>query len=202
MTTATKTSALLAASGLALLLSSCATSSGHRTALRQTTPPLQNHSAAEARHSYWSDQQPAEPLRVRIDLSDQTASFYRGGAKVGQSRVATGLAGHSTPTGSFSILEKKANKRSNLYGMIFNAQGGVVVSEADTRRHAVPSGCRFIGAPMPYWMRLTSGGVGMHVGAIPNPGSPASHGCIRMPEEMARTLFENAPVGTRVTIVP
>lgn len=155
----------------------------------------------EARYSYWSDREPEAALSVRIDLSEQTASFYRAGVKVGQSRVATGKAGHSTPTGSFTILEKVANKRSNLYGMIFDAQGNVVVSDADTRIHRVPSGGRYIGAPMTYWMRLTGYGIGMHIGAIPNPGSPASHGCVRMPEEMARTLFEKAPVGTRVTIM-
>jgi lipoprotein-anchoring transpeptidase ErfK/SrfK len=139
---------------------------------------------------------------VRIDLSEQTASFYRDGEKVGQSRVATGRSGHSTPTGSFTIMEKVANKRSNLYGRIYDARGNLVNRDADTRRHSVPSGGRFVGAPMPYWMRLTSYGIGMHVGPIPNPGSPASHGCVRMPEEMARTLYHRAPVGTRVTIVP
>lgn len=171
----------------------------HNTALRQTSPA---DPSSESSYSYWSDHAPVAPLSVRIDLSEQTASFYRNGEKVGQSRVATGKAGHSTPTGSFTIMEKIANKRSNLYGRIFDAQGNVIVSDADTRIHSVPSGGRYIGAPMPYWMRLTGSGIGMHVGAIPNPGSPASHGCVRMPREMARTLFEKAPVGTRVTIVP
>jgi lipoprotein-anchoring transpeptidase ErfK/SrfK len=98
-------------------------------------------------------------------------------------------------------MEKVAGKRSNLYGRIYDANGNVVNSDADTRRHSVPRGGKFVGASMPYWMRLTSYGVGMHVGPIPNPGSPASHGCIRMPREMARVLFQNTPTGTRVTIV-
>ena len=54
---------------------------------------------------------------------------------------------------------------------------------------------------MPYWMRLTSYGIGMHVGAIPNPGSPASHGCIRMPEATARLVFASSRIGTPVKIV-
>jgi lipoprotein-anchoring transpeptidase ErfK/SrfK len=98
-------------------------------------------------------------------------------------------------------MEKVAGKRSNLYGRIYDANRSVVNSDADTRRHSVPRGGKFVGASMPYWMRLTSYGVGMHVGPIPNPGSPASHGCIRMPREMARVLFQNTPTGTRVTIV-
>lgn len=53
---------------------------------------------------------------------------------------------------------------------------------------------------MPYWMRLTSYGVGMHAGDIPDPGLPASHGCIRLPKEMAQKLFEVVSVGTNVTI--
>jgi lipoprotein-anchoring transpeptidase ErfK/SrfK len=55
---------------------------------------------------------------------------------------------------------------------------------------------------MPYWMRLTGSGVGMHAGPIPNPGQPASHGCIRMPLAMAETLFQHVNVGTPVTITP
>ncbi len=55
--------------------------------------------------------------------------------------------------------------------------------------------------PMPYWMRLTNYGFGMHVGNIPSPGDPASHGCIRMPEKFVPTLFHKVNVGTPVTIM-
>lgn len=208
----TKTAAMripiiLASSALLAFLSSCSSPSGHQTALRRadahhlTPPPTGNSPSSEAGYSYWADAATQAPLRVKIDLSEQTAYFYRGDTKVGQSRVASGRSGHATPTGSFTIMEKVAGKRSNLYGRIYDAKGNVVVSDADTRRHSVPKGGKFVGAPMPYWMRLTSYGIGMHVGPIPNPGSPASHGCIRMPREMAQVLFENAPSGTRVTIV-
>ena len=198
---------VLAASALAVLLSSCASQKGHRTALRQaesrsmTAPPVGEHLNPESSYSYWADASAESPLHVKIDLSEQTAYFFRGDRKVGQSRVATGKYGHSTPTGSFTIMEKVANKRSNLYGRIYDSNGNVVVSDADTRKHSVPRGGKFVGAPMPYWMRLTGYGIGMHVGAIPNPGRPASHGCVRMPRHMARTLFEKAPTGTQVTIV-
>ena len=196
-----KSSLLLIPSALVLFLASCGT---HQIGLRRTDPLPSQSSPAPAstdEYSYWADGGASDPLRVTIDLSEQTAYFYRGAEKVGQSRVATGKPGHATPTGSFTIMEKVEHKRSNLYGRIHDRDGNVVVSDADTRRHSVPVGGKYVGAPMPFWMRLTSSGIGMHVGAIPNPGSPASHGCVRMPQEMARTLFENAPVGTRVTIV-
>ena len=50
---------------------------------------------------------------------------------------------------------------------------------------------------MPYFMRI-HGGIGMHAGYLP--GYPASHGCIRLPKEMAVHFFENAKVGTPVTV--
>ena len=58
----------------------------------------------------------------------------------------------------------------------------------------------YVPAPMPYWMRLTSYGIGMHGGLIPEPGKPASHGCIRMPKEFVPILFDSVVVGTPVTI--
>jgi lipoprotein-anchoring transpeptidase ErfK/SrfK len=184
-------------------LSSC-TSSTHLTALVQAKAANQEgllYGEAKTHYSYWSDNMAETPLRVTIDLSEQTAYFYRGEEKVGQSRIATGKRGHSTPTGSFTISEKVVAKRSTLYGQIYDAEGLLKIPDADTRQHTVPEGGAFVGCRMPYWMRLTDSGIGMHVGPIPNPGSPASHGCVRMPPEMARSLFNKAPAGTRVTII-
>ncbi len=198
-----KNSLILAAAALPLFLVSCAAPT-HKTSLRQASPVSLGVSPERtpgSQYSYWSDHGVTAPLRVKIDLSEQTAYFYRGDVRVGQSRVATGRAGHSTPTGTFTISEKVVAKRSTLYGRIYDANGNLKEGDADTRLHSVPRGGKFVGAPMPYWMRLTSHGIGMHVGPIPNPGSPASHGCVRMPREMARTLYEKAPVGTKVTIV-
>jgi lipoprotein-anchoring transpeptidase ErfK/SrfK len=53
---------------------------------------------------------------------------------------------------------------------------------------------------MPYWMRLTSGGVGMHQGPIPVPGSPASHGCIRVSKTVIADFFAAAQVGMPVRV--
>lgn len=142
------------------------------------------------------------PVRVTIDLSQQKAYVFRNSENVGWTYVATGRDGFATPTGSFRISEKVVDKRSNKYGIIVDANGDVVNGNATAGVHRVPTGGRFIGAKMPYWMRLTGNGVGMHAGAIPHPGSPASHGCIRMPYDMVSKIYSIAPAGTPVTIVP
>ena len=53
-------------------------------------------------------------------------------------------------------------------------------------------------ASMPFFMRLTDGGVGMHAGFLP--GYPASHGCVRLPFGMARELYQRVDAGTPVEI--
>jgi lipoprotein-anchoring transpeptidase ErfK/SrfK len=136
---------------------------------------------------------------VTIDLSQQKAYVFKNRQPIGWSYVATGRRGYATPTGTFYVSEKKVQKRSSKYGSIVNSAGQVVVRDATAGVHG---GGRFVGAPMPYWMRLTNYGIGMHAGPIPNPGSPASHGCIRLPYSMAQRLYAEAPTGTRVTIVP
>ena len=51
---------------------------------------------------------------------------------------------------------------------------------------------------MPYFMRLSCLDFGMHAGYVPN--HPASHGCIRLPEDTARKFFSEIPVGTVVAV--
>lgn len=142
------------------------------------------------------------PLKVKISLDEQKAHLFKGTENVGWTYVATGRDGYATPKGTFKITEKIADKHSNKYGVIVNSEGNVTDWDAAAGRESVPSGHRFVGAPMPNWMRLTSYGIGMHAGPIPNPGHPASHGCIRLPEFMAQKLFENTVLGTIVAITP
>lgn len=141
------------------------------------------------------------PLSVNIDLSEQKAYLFKSGQNVGWTYVATGRSGFATPTGTFRIMEKIADKRSNRYGMVLDRNGNVVNSNATAGVSRIPPGGRFVGAQMPYWMRITGYGVGMHAGAIPRPGSPASHGCIRLPRDMAETIYQHASVGAKVTIM-
>lgn len=137
--------------------------------------------------------------RITIDLSEQRAYFYKGGRLAGVSPVSTGKAGHRTPTGNFRISEKKVNHRSNLYGHYVSRRGYVLRSNVDVRRDRRPPGAIFRGASMDFMMRI-NGAITMHAGRVP--GYPASHGCIRLPWNMAKIFFSNARVGTKVSVVP
>lgn len=141
------------------------------------------------------------PVKIVINLSTQRADIYIGGQYAGWTAVATGKAGFGTPAGEYTIVEKVADKRSSIYGKIVDASGNTINHDADARRDRPPPGGQFIYAPMPNWMRLTWGGIGMHAGPIPQPGTPASHGCIRLPDEMAAALFDRVQIGTPVEIV-
>ena len=134
---------------------------------------------------------------IVIDLGAQEARFYKGGQLAGVSPISSGREGYATPTGSYRIIQKNRDHVSNLYGNYVDSAGNVVVRNVGVMEDPRPPGTHFQGAPMPYFMRIT-GGVGMHAGYLP--GVPDSHGCIRMPEEMAAIFFENAPSGTPVAV--
>jgi hypothetical protein len=138
--------------------------------------------------------------RIEISINEQKARFYRGDKEVGWTTVASGLVKRPTPVGSFAVMEKVQDKRSNLYGRIYNKNGKLVKRNADLDVDSIPAGGRFEGASMPYFLRLTGDGIGMHAGPIPHPGRRASHGCIRMPKKFAPILYRYVSVGTPVTI--
>ncbi len=117
------------------------------------------------------ERSPAGPMLVVVGIAEQRAQIYRNGVRIGSTPVSTGKKGHDTPTGLFSILEKKRKHRSNLYN----------------------------DAPMPNMQRLTWDGVALHAGRIP--GYPASHGCIRLPHDMSDKLFGVTSRGTLVAVV-
>ena len=165
----------------------------------QAPGPGQNGGAPPDTISFWEGGG-SGPARIRIDLSDQTAYFYRGDTLVGKSWLSTGDAGHRTPTGSFRILQKNKWHKSSRYGAFVDANGTVVDGDVDIKKDRVPPGLRYEGAKMTNFMRLTPDGVGMHAGFLP--GYPASHGCIRMPEHMSETFFNNVNEGTPVSVVP
>jgi hypothetical protein len=110
------------------------------------------------------------PLLMVVSIDEQRAYVYRNGVLTGVTTVSTGKKGHETPTGVFTILQKNKDHFSNLYA----------------------------NAPMPYMQRLTWGGIALHAGGLP--GYPASHGCIRLPSEFARLLFEVSATGMTVVV--
>jgi len=139
-----------------------------------------------------------ENASVQVALSEQRGLLLVDGCIAMDFPVATGKKSHPTPSGEFTILGKQKDYSSNLYGKIVDATGAVLVADADTRSDVPAEGATFQGAKMPYWMRLTNTGVGMHVGYVP--GRPASHGCISLKRETAVQLFELLKIGTPVVI--
>lgn len=150
------------------------------------------------RRSYWDGDGISGSPSMVIKLSNQTISFYKGNKLVGVSAISSGREGYNTPTGNYKITQRSPNHASSEYGDFVDAAGNVVQKNI-SRKDPAPAGAKFRGAPMPYFMRLTNDGVGMHQGFLP--GVPDSHGCIRLPEKMVKIFWDNAPLGTPVTIV-
>jgi hypothetical protein len=147
--------------------------------------------------SYWDGAASRGNPKIVIDLGQQRAYFYKGGRIVGISVVSTGREGYDTPSGEFRITQKDLTHVSSIYGDYVDGSGQVVTENVDVTKDPRPRGTTFRGAPMPYFLRIT-GGIGMHAGYLP--GYPASHGCIRLPKEMAVHFFQNAAIGTPVAI--
>jgi hypothetical protein len=165
-------------------------------ALMKPTPPKK----AEIVMYEWEDDGEGGPLKIRINLKEQKAAYLRGNRQVGWSLVSTGREGHSTPTGEFKVTEKMPLKVSNRYGWIADSEGKVAIPSAKPST-PVPPGHEYRGAEMHHWMRLTSYGIGLHAGEIAKPGTPLSHGCIRLPKDFVAKLYEVTLVGTPVQIV-
>ena len=142
---------------------------------------------------------PQENARVVVSLSRQRVYLAYGNEVVIDSPVSSGKEGHETPTGSFPILVKEPNHFSNIYGNFVDRSGRVVRSGVSEKIDAAPAGTHFEGAPMRWFMRLTNTGVGMHIGILP--GYAASHGCVRLPSDIAPLIYERVKVGTPVQVM-
>lgn len=136
--------------------------------------------------------------KVVIYRDIQRGKLFLDGATVMDFPCSTGVKAYPTKAGNYKIISKKVDHTSNLYGKILDAEGKLVNGNADITVDAIPEGGKFEGSPMPYWMRLTYQGLGMHVGKVRR--KPVSHGCIRLHKEVAQTLFSSLPVGTEVEI--
>ena len=140
----------------------------------------------------------SDNVHVRVSLPRQRAYLMVGGQIAADSPISSGKAGHSTPSGNFSVLEKDPDHRSSIYGDFVDSSGRVVRAGISAKIDSAPSGTHYVGAPMTWFMRLTGEGVGMHVGILP--GYPASHGCIRMPSDGAKLFYDTVKIGTPVTV--
>lgn len=146
--------------------------------------------------SYDLEREPAGKVAILIDLPDQHAYLFKGGQVLLTAPVSTGREGYNTPAGHYHVIEKDIDHRSSSYGA-YVRDGMIELENVDLRKDPRPPGSTFVGASMPYFLRII-GGIGLHAGYLP--GYPASHGCIRMPESKAKRFFEAAKVGTPVTI--
>ena len=140
-----------------------------------------------------------ETTHVVVSLPKQRVYLLSAGGDVAiDSPISSGRPGHTTPTGSFHILQKEPEHFSNIYGNFIDRTGRVVRSGVSARIDSAPSGTHFEGAPMRWFMRLTDGGVGMHIGILP--GYAASHGCVRLPSDIAPMIYQKVKVGTSVRV--
>lgn len=137
-------------------------------------------------------------VRIVVSIPKQRAYLMLGNQIVVDAPVSSGKRGHSSPTGHFPILEKDPNHHSNIYGDFVDGKGRVVRAGVSARIDSAPSGTRFAGAAMKWFLRLTSDGVGMHIGILP--GYPASHGCIRESPEGAKLFYDHVKIGTPVDV--
>ena len=116
------------------------------------------------------EEHPQGPFQIVVEIAKQEIELYGRNGFIARAPISTGMPGHPTPLGVFTVLSKAKWHQSNIYS----------------------------GAPMPYMQRITWSGVAMHAG--PRPGYPASHGCIRLPEDFAIWLFHTTKVGARVIV--
>jgi len=154
-------------------------------------------SATEAaRNSLYPQGAKGRP-KIVVSLGAQRAYLYKGKTMVGESTISTGKPGFETPPGSYRVIQKDADHVSSIYGDYVDKNGRVVKSNVSTREDRAPKGSRFVGARMPYFLRF-NGGYGMHAGYVPR--YRASHGCIRMPTNMAKRFFNIAQLNTPVIV--
>jgi len=145
---------------------------------------------------------------VKVDVSEQRIKLLVNG-KVALCAPCTTGAKHKlepnsktyrdkhTPLGSFKIMEKIAAKKSTIFGEMY--RNGKKVYHGDRRKYRGPK-AKYVGHTMHHWMRLTSGGIGMHASKYIK-RHPGSNGCVRLPFKVAKTIFSKIKPGTRVIVV-
>ncbi len=132
----------------------------------------------------WQDDSAAKgDPKILVNLTTQQAFFYRGDILIGQTTISSGRSEFETPPGKYRVIQKDADHVSSQYGRYVSSSGAVLLQGADRNHDPLPRGAQFVGTPMPYFLRFTEG-YGMHAGYVPQ--YRASHGCIRLPPEMAK----------------
>jgi hypothetical protein len=120
--------------------------------------------------------------RILVDRSDQMLYAYEGDELFMEEKVSTGLELSPTPRGSFRIFRKTPSRYM---------QGPVPEVTEDS--YDMPG--------VPWNMYFTEQGGAIH-GAYWHDhfGSPWSHGCVNLPIEKAKELYQWADLGTEVIV--
>src|SRR6266403_923500 len=138
----------------------------------QRRPRVRRYQAKKFEAPEKESTKPQGPLIIAISIEKQSLKIHDANGFFAETPISTGMRGHPTPMGVFSIIQKHKFHHSNIYS----------------------------GAPMPYMQRITWSGVAMHAGVLP--GYPASHGCIRMPMAFAVKMWGWTRMGARVVVTP
>lgn len=131
-------------------------------------------------------------VKVRVSLNNRAVYVYENEEPRFVAAVAIGKVDSPTPTGDFKAFNKLPRKRSNTYG--FWVKGDEIVPG---KRTEMPSGYRYVGYPMPYWVEFKAG-YGFHAGAVwPQ---PRTKGCLRIHKSVADDFFHLVKPGTPILI--
>ena len=131
-------------------------------------------------------------INVKVSLNNKAVYVFEGAEPRFVAAVTIGKPGDETPTGSFKAFNKLPRKRSNTYG--FFVKGDEIIPGEISRK---PSGYRYVGYPMPWWVEFKSG-YGFHAGAVWP--MPRTHGCLRIHRTIAKDFFDLVNAGTPIQI--
>lgn len=137
---------------------------------------------------------PSNPkaVKVKVSLSKQMVYVMEGSKPLLVMPVSVGTASTPTPQGSFRIYNKEAKRRANSHGYAYKGDQAGKISLSKK-----PAGWSFKGTPMPYWCEFKTA-YGFHTGWLKD--EPATHGCIRMHQNLSPKFFRLVRNGTPVNI--
>ncbi len=191
---------LLSAITCALLFSSCSnvSSLGSKQSAHQKFKTKEDY--AKSYTIYKNEKllanKGAKASKLVIDKPTQRALLYIGNEVAVDTPCTTGKSGKRTPSGSFKVTSKIKDKRSNIFGRYY--KNGKVVYGGDRRKYH-GSYDKYVGSSLPYWMRLTDDGIGLH-GSSSIKRYPGSNGCIRLPHSIASTFYYRTNTSTPVIV--
>src|SRR5258708_18093082 len=140
---------------------------------------------------------PPGKVSVVVDLTAQEAYLYAGGQLALRATISTGREGYNTSPGRYKVIQKDVDHRSSIYGEYIK-DGIVLKPDANVYKDPKPRGAKFLGAPIPYFMRIY-GGVEPAVEVPPGKPTPPTRDSIS--GHNTRRYFPTLRIGTPVKVV-